>query len=145
MIYGLDKQWLLDHPEIRDASVEEQFKLVHEGGGIVIHAHPFREEFYIPEVRLFPEFVDGVEGVNATHTKRSRVEKKPEYNERALAYAKEHDFPVTAGSDQHDINMIYGGMVFPRKLEDIHDFIRAVKGREAVRLLDGQETDIYEK
>ena len=29
-----------------------------------------------------PEYVDGVEGVNATHTKRTRPEKKPEYNEK---------------------------------------------------------------
>ena len=35
---------------------------------MVVHAHPFREEAYIPDVRLFPEFVDGVEGLNATHT-----------------------------------------------------------------------------
>ena len=142
LIYGLDKQWLLEHPEIRDASIEEQFKLVHDGGGIVVHAHPFREEFYIPEVRLFPEFVDAVEGVNATHTKSTRKEKKPEYNERALSYAKEHDFPLTAGSDQHDTVMIYGGMVFPRKLVDIQDFIHAVMNREVVRLLDGQEEEI---
>lgn len=142
LIYGLDKQWLLDHPEIRDASVEEQFKLVHEGGGIVVHAHPFREEFYIPEVRLFPEYVDAVEAVNATHTKWTRKEKKPEFNDRAIAYAKEHDFPMTAGSDQHDTILIYGGMVFPRKLENIQDFIHAVMNREVVRLLDGQEEDI---
>ncbi len=145
LVYGLDKEWLLTHPEIRDASVEEQFRLVHEGGGIVIHAHPFREEFYIPEVRLFPEYVDGVEGVNATHVKRTRKEKKPEFNERALAYAAEHDFPITAGSDQHDTVMIYGGMVFPRKLENIHDFTRAVMNREAVRLLNGQNEDIHKE
>ena len=142
LIYGLDKQWLLDHPEIKDATIEEQFQLVHEGGGIVVHAHPYREESYIPEVRLFPEFVDAVEAVNATHTKRTRPEKKPEYNERAIAYAKEHDFPMTAGSDQHDTTMIYGGMVFGRKLKNIQDFIHAVMNREAVRLLDGQEEDI---
>lgn len=144
LIYGLDKQWLLDHPEIKDATIEEQLQLVHEGGGIVVHAHPFREEFYIPEIRLFPDYVDAVEGVNATHTKWTRKEKKPEYNERALAYAKEHDFPLTAGSDQHDTVMICGGMVFPRKLADIHDFTKAVMNREVVRLLNGQDEDIHE-
>ena len=47
---------------------KEQYELVHAAGGMVIHAHPYREEDYIPEVRLFPEWVDGVEGINATHS-----------------------------------------------------------------------------
>lgn len=140
LIYGLDKEWLLTHPEIKEASVEEQFSLVHEGGGIVSHAHPYREEDYIPEIRLFPEYVDAVEGVNAMHSGiMSRAHKNPLFNERALAYGKEHNLPFTAGSDQHTTSMIGGGMVFPRKLADIHDFTRAVLGREAVELLDGTE------
>ena len=34
LVYGLDKEWLLSHPEIKDATVEEQFQLVHAGGGL---------------------------------------------------------------------------------------------------------------
>lgn len=140
LIYGLDKQWLLEHPEIKDATVAEQYKLVHEGGGIVCQAHPFREASYISEIRLFPEYVDGVEGVNASHSSLSKRSLcHPEYNERALAYAMEHNFPLTAGSDQHNTDMIWGGMVFPRKLADIRDFNRAVLNREALQLLDGTE------
>lgn len=137
LVYGLDKEWLLAHPRIRDASVEEQFALVHAGGGIVSHAHPYREAPYIPEIRLFPEYVDAVEGVNASHTSRILAHRHPEYNERALAYAKEHRLPLTAGSDQHSTTMLGGGMVFARKLADIHDFTRAVTNGEALRLLDG--------
>ena len=140
LIYGLDKQWLLEHPEIRDATVAEQFRLVHEGGGIVCHAHPFREASYISEIRLFPKYVDAVEGVNASHSSfAKRSLQHPEYNERALAYAEKHNFPLTAGSDQHNTDMVWGGMVFPRKLADIRDFNRAVLNREVVQLLDGTE------
>lgn len=53
LLYGIDKTWMKAHPELRYLSVEEQYKLVHEAGGLVIHAHPYREEAYIPEVRLF--------------------------------------------------------------------------------------------
>ena len=138
LVYGLDRAWLLAHPQIKDASIEEQYALVHEGGGIISHAHPFREEDYIPEIRLFPEYVDAVEGVNAMHSSRvSDCHKNPLFNERALTYGKEHNLPFTAGSDQHTTHMIGGGMVFPRKLKDVHDFTRAVLGREAVELLDG--------
>ena len=114
----------------------------HEGGGIISHAHPFREEDYIPEIRLFPEYVDAVEGVNAMHSSRaSDCHKNPLFNERALAYGKEHNLPFTAGSDQHTTHMIGGGMVFPRKLKDIHDFTRAVLDKEAVELLDGCQSE----
>lgn len=139
LVYGLDREWLLTHPEIRDANVKEQLELVHAAGGIVIQAHPFREASYIKEVVRFPEYVDGVEGINASHSSLALKSRHPEYNERALAYAKEYDFPLTAGSDQHSVNMLWGGMVFSRKLQDIHDFNRAVLGREAIRLLDGTE------
>lgn len=138
LVYGLDKEWLLAHPQIVHASVDEQFALVHEGGGIVSHAHPFREEDYIPEIRLFPEYVDAVEGVNAMHSGDvSDAHKNPLFNERALAYGREHGLPFTAGSDQHSTVMIGGGMVFPRRLADVHDFTQAVLNREAVKLLDG--------
>lgn len=140
LIYGLDKEWLFAHPEIKEATVEEQFALVHAGGGIVSHAHPFREEDYIPEIRLFPEYVDAVEGVNAMHSSiASHAHKNPLFNTRALAYGEEHGLPYTAGSDQHTTDMIGGGMVFPRKLSDIHDFTRAVLAKEALALLDGTE------
>ena len=142
LVYGLDQAWLLAHPQIKDASIGEQYALVHEGGGIISHAHPFREEDYIPEIRLFPEYVDAVEGVNAMHSSRaSDCHKNPLFNERALAYGKEHNLPFTAGSDQHTTHMIGGGMVFPRKLKDIHDFTRAVLDKEAVELLDGCQSE----
>ena len=80
-----------------------------------------------------------MEGVNASHSSYGKEERRPEFNERALAYAKEHNLPLTAGSDQHSTLMLWGGMVFPRKLTDIHDFGRAVLNREAVQLLDGTE------
>lgn len=138
LVYGLDKKWLLKHPEIKDATIEEQYRLVHEGGGIVVQAHPYREASYISEIRLFPQYSDAVEGINATHSSlMKRSLRHPEYNDRAIAYAKEHDLPLTAGSDQHNTEMIWGGMVFSRRLKDIHDFAGAVLNREAVQLLDG--------
>ncbi len=139
LVYGPDKEWLLTHPEIRDATVEEQIDLVHEAGGIVCQAHPFREADYISEIRLFPDHVDAVEGINASHSSLVKKTRNPEFNDRAIKYAKENHLPMTAGSDQHSTQMLWGGMVFPRKLADIHDFNRAVLQGEALRLLDGTE------
>lgn len=142
LIYGLSGGWLLEHPEIRDCSIEEQYALVHEGGGIVVHPHPFREEDYIPEIRLFPQFVDGVEGYNATHcSPKSTAHINPLFDVRARAYAEEHNLPVTAGSDTHSVKLFGGGMVFERRLEDIHDFCRAVMHRECVQFSDGSKQE----
>lgn len=138
LVYGLDKEWLLAHPEIKEATIEEQYSLVHEAGGMISHAHPFREEDYIPQIRLFPEFVDAVEGINATHSSPASLgHKNPAYNERAVEYAKKYKLPMTAGSDQHTTIMIGGGMLFPEKLKSIADFCRAVLNEEAISLLDG--------
>lgn len=138
LIYGLTKEWLLQTPEIKDATVEEQFALVRAAGGMVIHAHPFREEYYIPEIRLFPELVDGVEGINATHSSsKSTSHNKKEFDERAVAYAAEHGLPMTAGSDIHSTFLFGGGMAFKRRLKDGRDFAAAVMGGEDYLLTNG--------
>lgn len=133
LVYGLDKEWLLNHPEIKDATIEEQYHMVHKGGGIIIHAHPFREAPYISEIRLYPEYVDGVETVNATHVRHHKTEKgQVPYDIKAKAYAEEYKFPQTAGSDVHGTDLLGGGMAFSEKLTSIQDFIEEVmnqKGR----------------
>lgn len=140
LIYGLDKQWLLTHPEIKDATIPEQLELVHNGGGIVIQAHPFREAPYVPIIRVAYKDVDGMEGVNATHSGlASRCHNHPEFNTRAIEFATSHNFPMTAGSDQHTTEMIYGGMVFDHPINSIHEFTKAVMNRDAVELLDGSK------
>ena len=138
LLYGIDKEWMKEHPELRSITVERQYALVHEAGGMVIHAHPFREEHYIPEVRLFPEWVDGVEGINATHSNpASTGHNHPEYDVKALAYAREHGLPLTAGSDIHSVELLGGGMAFKRRLSSVQDFIQAVTGEEDYILTNG--------
>lgn len=141
LINGLSKEWLLAHPEIKDCTIEEQFSLVHADGGMVVHCHPFREEAYIPEIRLFPDYCDAVEGVNATHAcHRSKAHNNPEFDVRAKEYAAKYNKPMTSGSDIHAVNLLYGGLAFQRKLEDSKDYIKAIMGREPVILLTGNET-----
>lgn len=127
LVYGLDEDWLMNHPEIKDATVKEQHKLVHEAGGIVFQAHPYREEWYIPEVLLFPDDVDGIEVFNASN---KWTDGKDLFNERAAKYALEHDFPVTCGSDIHSNVPMMSGTAFNRRLTSIQDFIELVMKRE---------------
>ena len=126
LVYGLDEEWLVNHPEIKDATVKEQYELVHKDGGIVFQAHPYREEFYIPEVRLFPDDVDGVEVFNACN---KLTDGRDLYNEKAAKYALEHDFPTTCGSDIHCNVPLMSGTSFNRRLTGIDDFIDMVMSR----------------
>lgn len=138
LIFGLNKEWLLAHPEIRDASIKEQYRLVHEGGGIVIHAHPYREEDYIDEICLYPEYVDAVEAVNACHSNPASTHHYgPLFDSKAKNYAREHHFPITAGSDAHFDDLLGGGMAFREKLRDIDDFVQAIYTRRDCLLTDG--------
>ena len=121
LTYGLDKDFLLKHPDILDWPIKEYFHKVHEAGGFISHAHPFREAFYIEELRLFPDHVDAVEVINASHT-------NPEFNEKALAYAKKHGLIQTSGSDSHHVDGIFGGGIgFYHKIGSIEEFIEALK------------------
>ncbi len=148
LIYGLDKEWLFAHPEIKDISIEEQYRLVSASGGLVVHCHPYRDEAYIPEIRIFPKHVDAVEGVNATHAcKKSKSHNKPEFDVRARAYAAEYRLPMTAGSDVHSTDLLFGGMAFREKLKDVQDYVRLMKsfrgagsGECPYLLYDGNES-----
>jgi len=139
LIYGVDKEWLIRHPEIKDASVGEQYRLIHKAGGLVIHAHPFREAGYIPDVRLYPQWVDGVEGVNATHSNsRSMAHNDPAFDQRAIAYAGQHGLPLTAGSDIHTTQLLGGGIAFRRRLRSARDYVQAVLNGEDYVLTNGE-------
>jgi histidinol phosphatase-like PHP family hydrolase len=43
LVYGLDRDWLLEHPEVRNWTRKDQYETVKSSGGVVIQAHPFRQ------------------------------------------------------------------------------------------------------
>lgn len=131
LTYGLDKEFLLKHPDMLEWSVEKYIRVVHDHGGFIVHAHPFREAPYIPRIRLYPQWVDAVEVINASHL-------DPSFNEKAKEYAKKHGLLQLSGSDSHHADCIFGGgMAFERELYTIFDFIEAVKDQKGYRLLPG--------
>ena len=97
LLYGITPQFLYDHPELRDTPVdlEHLSQIVHEAGALIYQAHPFRVRDYIarPWEPLPIELFDGIEGYNAGNPDID--------NQRAVAFAAEHDLPITAGSDAH--------------------------------------------
>lgn len=120
LIYGLDKQWLKKQPDMLSWSVQEQYKRVHEDGGFIVHAHPFRVRPYIKEVRLFPDCVDAVEVINVGN-------RNDDFDRKALLYAKKHNLPTTAGTDSHGLEDLHSGVVFRHRLKDIRDYIDSIR------------------
>lgn len=120
---GLDKDWLLAHPEIRSIRVYDYLNLVHESGGYIIHAHPFHEAGYIPCIRLMPPYEDAVEVINAP--------KGDFINAMALHYAQAYDKVQTAGSDSHNADwQRLAGIETVHRLADVCDLIETLKRRE---------------
>lgn len=136
LIYGLDKQWLLDHPEAEHFTRREQFTAVHAAGGCVVQAHPFRDREYISAIRLSAGCVDGVEAYNASN--------RPENDILAVRYAKVLGLPVTAGSDNHHVKTYSDdevmGVVFDSPLTSILDYVKAIREKKpfGVRVPSGR-------
>lgn len=93
LTYGLDKQWLLKHPMVMDMDVNSYCDFVREQGGIIVHAHPFREADYIAMIRLFPRKCDACEIINSCRTDFE--------NNMAKLYAESYGLMPFAGSDNH--------------------------------------------
>ena len=121
LVYGLDKEWLLKHDDILSWDVKEHYERVKADGGMIIHAHPFRQANYIKEIRLFPDYVDGVEVYNISNERINH-----QFNIDALAYAKANELPMTGGTDSHNAVHTSGGMIFERKLNSIYDYMDAI-------------------
>lgn len=128
LIYGLSPEWMMEHEKLWDADIEKQYEIIHEGGGLVMHAHPCREEWYIPEIRLFPDYVDGAEIINATHSCHlSTSHNNPVFDERAIEYARKHNMVTCAGSDVHSTKVFGGGICLREKIgsgKELADIIR---------------------
>lgn len=126
LVYGLDKAWLLQHPEVTRWTKKEQFDTVHQYGGCVVQAHPFRAAFYIFGIHLTPFLVDGVEGFNCGN--------QHAWNISGMHYARMTGLPVTAGSDNHHADRMnpdnLSGVVFDHPLHDLGDYIKAIRNRE---------------
>jgi hypothetical protein len=101
LIYGLDKTWLLENPQIMKPDLKQALGTFREAGALIIHAHPFREAWYIDMFRLLPGFTDAVEVYNAQTAGAASTGTTHEQNEKAAIYAKMYGLHEIAGGDAH--------------------------------------------
>ncbi len=124
LVYGLDKEWFLQNPQIMDMKIKDKLQFVLDNGGYVIHAHPYREARYIDHIRIYPRLINAVEGINACRTELE--------NKMAISYAENYDFPITAGSDNHSAGKqgLLAGVMTEEPIESELDYIERVKNRQ---------------
>jgi hypothetical protein len=131
LVYGLDKAWLLEHPEARNWTRGEQYLSVRAAGGCVVQAHPFRQHHYIRRIILSAGCVDAVEAANGGNHEQS-------YDALAARYARRLGLPQTAGSDIHDVRQFKDGDIFgvylENKMQTIDDYVAAICGNRIAGL-----------
>ena len=125
LVYGLDKEWFLAHPEIMSMRQSDKLTLMRESGALIVQAHPFREAWYIDHIRLFPRHVDGVEIMNAN--------RPDDENNLAKIYCEHYGLIKFAGSDNHSAakqNKLFG-LCFEEPICSVKDFIEKAKNGKA--------------
>ncbi len=135
LIYGLDKQWYLDNPQIMDMKKSEELEYMMNSGALVIQAHPYREAAYINHIRLFPRNVHGVEVINSA---RNDFE-----NNMAKIYAENYGLLEFAGSDNHRAggHKLLAGMCSETPVVSEQDFAKKVKnGKMNTFVLNPEES-----
>lgn len=134
LIYGLDKQWLYEHPEVEFWNRAQYLEAVHAAGGCMIQAHPFRKRDYIKEIRLGLRFCDGIEVANTGNDQWADV--------CAMRYAREFGLVTIAGSDNHlytlhgpEGNRLLLGIELDEPLKDLFDFANIVRNHGKIGLV----------
>ncbi len=124
LTYGLDKEWLLSHPEVLSIDINQYCDLVHKYGGFIVHAHPFREAEYMDMIRLLPRKVDAVETDNSCRTDFE--------NKLAKQYSDNYNLLKTAGSDNHSGKLErFSGLQLSRPLKNVNDMVNSIRKGEA--------------
>ena len=133
LTYGIDLDFLLAHPNIDIAPIKDYCDAVHEAGGFISQAHPFRRAPYIdPNVLPQPELLDAAEIYNAGNS--------DEDNSRGYDFAKENHLYGTSGGDtheQHESNIGKAGMAFPYRIKTEKELANALFRHDGRCIING--------
>jgi len=125
LVYGIDKDCLLENKELYKLGIKEFLKLALQKGLFISQAHPFRT-FMKP---MPPELIDAVEVYNGNRRHDSR-------NHRAFEYAQKNGLFMLSGSDFHqDEDLARGGIITSKPLESSAYIERALQNKWITELV----------
>jgi predicted metal-dependent phosphoesterase TrpH len=148
LIYGPEKEWYREHPEILGMKKSEELPYLMEAGALVIQAHPYREAHYIDHIRLFSRSVHGVEVINSSQPR--------EANALTAHYAEQYGLLQICGSDNHWGSSVFSklrekgyrpeiaGMVSDTEINSVRDFIGQVRNGTMRMFLMDEEGKVTE-
>ena len=117
LVYGFDRKYLEDRPDILKQSIRDFIKTAREDGFLTIQAHPFRWGM----TTVNPNDVDGIEVFNGHSNHNSN-------NDIAEMWAKKYNKIMTSGTDHHDPHHIPdGGILTDEPITSIPQLIETIR------------------
>ena len=114
----------IDHYPEERISAQEFIDEVHEQGGVVVSAHPFRHNR-----RGLEGYLDILKGVDAIEILNGST--LPDATMMAVQYAKKYGFAITGGSDCHYPDKVgICATYFPNEIKTMDDLFSAIRNRE---------------
>jgi hypothetical protein len=124
IILGIDGDWMLGNEAAFRGELTALLDGIRDAGGLVIHAHPFKQARWIPHIRLFPSQTDAVEVQNGSTDATA--------NTAANAYADTYGFHKTGGSDIHyPGHQTFCGVEVDYRCATVDELVAAIRGRQA--------------
>lgn len=138
LLYNIDLNFLLANPDMCEVSLDELVKRVHTYGGLVVQAHPYRNQSYINmDIPPRDDIVDGIEVYNANNG-------SPEENIQAFSLAQKRGLIMTSGGDVHKTvgdKLGMAGMAFPYRIRSGQEFVDALKRGDGRCVINGRVAD----
>ncbi|MEA5003119.1 MAG: PHP-associated domain-containing protein [Christensenella sp.] len=114
LVYGFDKDFLMENPYLYRLSYEDFYRKISENGLLTFQAHPYRYGLKPVE----PICYDGIEVINTHPRHASR-------NAMAIDFVAQHDLFVIGGSDAHaEEDIGRGGVMLPDGIGTPMDFVQ---------------------
>lgn len=114
----------IDHYPEERISAQEFIDEVHEQGGVVVSAHPFRHNR-----RGLEGYLDILKGVDAIEILNGST--LPDAAMVAVQYARKYGFAITGGSDCHYPDKVgICATYFPNEIKTMDDLVSAIRNRE---------------
>lgn len=114
----------IDHYPEERVSAQEFIDYVHEQGGVVVSAHPFRHNR-----RGLEDNLDTLKGVDAIEILNGST--LPDATMMAVRYAKKYGFAITGGSDCHYPDKVgICATYFPNDIKTMDDLVNAIRNKE---------------
>lgn len=125
LLYGVDEAFALEHPTVFAYSQQELYALVHENGGILVQAHPFRGNV---DRLLDTRYLDGVEischpMYEGTHADELRL------------IAERSGLIMTCGGDYHaDTHRPHCGVYLPDSVKNSGEMVKHLLAADTIQL-----------